>query len=337
MLYRHRALIRVAGLIGATFFVSYPSASLARGKTLDAARVLKELGFPDDARAKLEAGQIVKTTVKSSNERELTAAMAFLVKIPPKQLVDKLQGGLLISVDENTIQYGRINGKISDLKGLTLAPGADKRAKGYTNAKAGSDLNLSEAEINAFDALKGKPLAAVEEQVRKSVFARYQAYKAKGLAGIAPYARGGGKSRDAAGDLRSASKASVALEKHVPDFYKLLNDYPAGAGPSTETFHWTTYKAHGEPVILLTHAFSMSEGEAVAVCQRQFYVSSSYNVEQAVAVFLPVSKGTLVVYVNRTSTDQVAGFGGGAKRSMGGRILASQLEGLFEDLQKAAR
>lgn len=336
MPYRHPPVIRVAGLIAATLLVAYPSSSLARGKKFDAAQVLKELGFPDDARAKLEAGQIVKTTVKSSNERELTAAMAFLVKVPPKQLVDKLQSGLLISVDENTIKYGSINGKISDLSGLTLAPDADKRAKGYTNAKAGSDLNLSEAEIRAFNTLEGKPLAAVEEQVRTSVFARYQAYKAKGLDGIAPYARSGGKSRDAAGDLRSASKASVALEKHVPDFYKLLNDYPAGTKPSTEAFHWTTYKAHGEPVILLTHAFSMAEGEAFAVCQRQFYVSSSYNVEQAVAGFLPVSKGTLVVYANRTSTDQVAGFGGGAKRSMGGRILASQLESLFEDLQKAA-
>jgi hypothetical protein len=336
MLYRYRPVIRVASLIVATLFVVHPSSSLAQGKTLDAAQVLKELGFPDDARAKLEAGQIVKSSVKSSNERELTAAMAFLVKVPPKQLVDQLQGGLLISIDENTIKYGSINGKISDLSGLSLAPDADKRAKGYTNAKAGSDLNLSEAEIKAFNALEGKPLAAVEEQVRKSVFARYQAYKAKGLAGIAPYARGDGKLRDAGGDLRSASKASAGLKRHMPDFYKLLNDYPAGGKPTTETFHWTTYKAHGEPVILLTHAFSMTEGEAFAVCQRQFYVSSSYNVEQAVAAFLPVPKGTLVVYANRTSTDQVAGFGGGAKRSMGGKILASQLESLFEDLQKAA-
>ncbi len=336
MLYRHRPVIRAASLIAATLFVAYPSSSLAQGKALDAAQVLKELGYPDDARAKLEAGQIVKTTVKSSNERELTAAMAFLVKVPPKRLVDELQSGLLISVDENTIAHGYIEGALSDLDGLTLAPNADKRAKNYTNAKAGSDLNLSNAEIKAFNSLKGKPLAALNEQVRKSVFARYEAYKAKGLDGIAPYARGDGKSRDAAADLRSASKASLGLEKIVPDFYKLLNDYPAGEKPSTERFHWMTYKAHGEPVILLTHAFSMTEGEAVAVCQRQFYVSSSYNVEQAVAAFLPVSKGTLVVYANRTSTDQVAGFGGGAKRSLGGKVLASQLEALFEGLQKAA-
>jgi hypothetical protein len=48
-------------------------------------------------------------------------------------------------------------------------------------------------------------------------------------------------------------------------------------------------------------------------------------VEQAMAGFLPVSEGTLVWYVNRTSTDQVTGFGGGAKRSMGAKLMGSQL------------
>jgi len=51
---------------------------------------------------------------------------------------------------------------------------------------------------------------------------------------------------------------------------------------------------------------------------------------------LPVPEGTLVVYTNRTSTDQVAGFGGGAKRSMGEKVMASQLADLFAKLQKAA-
>jgi hypothetical protein len=40
--------------------------------------------------------------------------------------------------------------------------------------------------------------------------------------------------------------------------------------------------------------------------------------------------------VNRTSTDQVAGFGGGTKRSMGAKLMASQLEGLYTKVEKAA-
>jgi hypothetical protein len=52
---------------------------------------------------------------------------------------------------------------------------------------------------------------------------------------------------------------------------------------------------------------------------------------------LPAQGGTVVVYSNHTSTDQVAGFGGGAKRSIGSKLMASELEGMFTKLQKAAK
>ena len=64
--------------------------------------------------------------------------------------------------------------------------------------------------------------------------------------------------------------------------------------------------------------------------QRQFYVSTGYNCEQAILGMLPMQNGTLVLYANRTSTDQVTGFGGGAKRKIGSKLLASQIEELFE-------
>ena len=79
------------------------------------------------------------------------------------------------------------------------------------------------------------------------------------------------------------------------------------------------------------------DGDAWIVAQRQFYVSTGYNTEQAVAAFLPAASGTLVVYANRTSTDQVTGFGGSAKRSIGSRLLASQLEAIFERARAAGK
>lgn len=39
----------------------------------------------------------------------------------------------------------------------------------------GEDLNLSAAEIEAFQALSGQPVSQVEQQVRKSLLARYAA------------------------------------------------------------------------------------------------------------------------------------------------------------------
>src|SRR5262249_46618460 len=104
---------------------------------------------------------------------------------------------------------------------------------------------------------------------------------------------------------------------------------------SLETFRWTRYLAHGEPTVSLTHGLYVPDGDAWVVVQRQFYVSTGYNSEQAVGALMPVEKGTVVFYVNRTSTDQVLGFGGSAKRSIGSKLLASQLQALYEKVRKA--
>jgi hypothetical protein len=45
---------------------------------------------------------------------------------------------------------------------------------------------------------------------------------------------------------------------------------------------------------------------------------------------MPSQRDTIVAYAGRTSTDQVEGIGGGARRSLGSRVLASQLESMFE-------
>jgi hypothetical protein len=58
-------------------------------------------------------------------------------------------------------------------------------------------------------------------------------------------------------------------------------------------------------------------------------VSTGYNAVQAVAGFLPVAEGTVVVYTNHTFTDQVAGFGGSMKRKIGRGMMETQLEKIF--------
>jgi hypothetical protein len=42
-----------------------------------------------------------------------------------------------------------------------------------------------------------------------------------------------------------------------------------------------------------------------------------------------------VIYTNRTSTDQVAGFGGGAKRAISGKFMAGELKKLFDSTKYA--
>jgi hypothetical protein len=96
--------------------------------------------------------------------------------------------------------------------------------------------------------------------------------------------------------------------------------------------------AHGSPTIALVHHAFVPDGDAWLVVQRIFYVSTGINSTLALAALLPVEGGgTVVVYGNRTSTDQVTGFGGSTRRSIGGRLLASQLEGLFQKARSAGK
>jgi len=307
---------------------------VAGAQPVEAEKVLAELGFPADTIARVKAGQMVHTELPASNERELGVGLAFRVSVPPAQLVAEVSDGLLEKVDPNFEKHGQLSGdgSLSQLAELELG----ELAEAYADAKPGSDLNLSSAEIRSLQALKGKPSSALDEEVRRQILKRYQDYRSSGLDGIPPYDRGREK-RSGSADLRSATEAASPVKAQVPDFYATLLDYPKKPGPGLEeAFHWARYKAHGEPVFILTHVFTLKEGDAYGIAQRQFYVSGGYNVEQAIAAFFPVAGGTLVVYVNRTSTDQVEGLGGGTKRAVGKKLLASQLEQLFTKFQQAA-
>ena len=67
------------------------------------------------------------------------------------------------------------------------------------------------------------------------------------------------------------------------------------------------------------------DGAAYALARRQDYASTSYNGEQSVAGFLPVSDGTVGVLASHVFTDQVAGFGGSMKRSIGSSVMARKM------------
>jgi hypothetical protein len=328
-------------IAGALVGLSFALARSAAAQLPDAATTLAELGYTPAQIAQVEAGNFVMGSIQPSSERELAATFAFLVQDSPADLVAQLRSGLLDEVDSNTLAFEMISGAPAPAQfaKLSLAPDAQKRAQAYTGAKPGGDLNLSSEEIAAFQKFgSGAAPAAVEQSVRSALLARLQAYQTKGLAGIAPYAMPGGKQRSPADELRAATQAAKQLEKHAPAAFKLLLDYPASKPPGTEeSFRWSHFTAQGAPTIALAHGLYVPDGDAWLVVQRQFYVSRGYNAEQAIGALIPMKSGTLAVYSNRTSTEQVSGFGGGAKRAIGSKLLASQLEALFKKIQARER
>lgn len=334
---RNRSIASIAAvLVAACLGLATP----ARAQLPTAKELVQRLGIPVDDAQKALSGDFVRHSLKASNERELTAGFVFFVKgRKPGELVEILRAGLSDKVDPNTLiwSFAENPAKAEDLAKLALKPDPKKLAHEFASAEPGSDLNLSAQEIAAFQKLGSSDVGTVEKQLRAMLLARLQAYQQKGLAGIAPYARGDKDTRSAAADLRSATEAATILKESVPAAYQFMLDYPKGKPAGTEeTYRWSLISAHGEPTLVLTHNLMIPEGDAWINVQRQFYVSTGYNCEQALAAFLPVRDGTGVFYGNRTSTDQVTGFGGGAKRSIGSKLLASQLEELFKKLRSKA-
>ncbi len=309
------------------FFATLPASG--NPPTLEDFLGVMKLSKKDIERAR--AGEIITGTRKSSHDRELVATMAFLVPgVQPHELVVRGEGGLLDEVDEQTITFAMLPEKpvLENFESLQLRAGDVEQ---FSRARAGDDLNLSSAEIDALQKLGKNPEAVqIEAVVHAALLERVRTYQVSGLAGIAPYQRSGSEFRSPAEDLKQASLAAKFIHDVAPAAYKVLLEYPdAMPKGAEEAYRWSYLEANGEPTIALTHNLYIPEGDVWIVFQRQFYVSEGYNCEQAIAAFVPVEEGTAVFYINRTSTDQVSGFGGSAKRAIGSKLLASQLKALY--------
>lgn len=79
----------------------------------------------------------------------------------------------------------------------------------------------------------------------------------------------------------------------MPGFQKALVGYPPQATlpGMRQTFQWLEYNIDGTITYVLTHRLIAADGTARAVVQRQYYASTTYNGEQAVAGLLPAQGG----------------------------------------------
>lgn len=294
-----------------------------------ATEVLTNMGVSAADQQRVMNGEFVTGDVPGVSDRDLSISIAFIVKASPDALAAEVVSGGLVGDDPQVKAHGTFkgDGSLDDLAGLTIDAAT---AQALTNASAGEKMNLSTAEIASFNALNGAAPSAVAQQLRQMLLARFQSYRSSGLGGLAPYDRGGSSS-DVASDLRKASSAAAGLKKYLPAFQQLLVDYPnAPATGVQQASRWLKYDIDGTITFVLTHMLVASDGDVRAVVQRQYYASTGYNAEQAVAGFLPVEGGTVVAYTNHTFTDQVAGWGGSAKRSIGRNMMTSKLKAMFD-------
>ena len=319
--------------VGALVVLVARTAAAAGGFTIDQA--LADLNLPADAAARIRRGEMVHSDPKESSEREMAVGLTFLVQQPVAEVLQAFRTAVEFKADPQLSASVPIRGAgtPADFASLVLEPDGVAEAKRYLAANPGDTLNLSAGEIRAFKALAsagGDAKPQVEEQLKRLLLARYQAYLARGLGGMAPYERRSGRCEPSA-ELRRASEAARLLKLHAPALQQVLLSYPEGKPAGLEEhFYWLRYDLDRRPNYTLRHRLALPVGEVFAVADRDFYVSHSYNISQSFAGLIPVPEGTLVVYRSRVSTDQVAGFGSSVKKGIGRGVMAKQLTGIFE-------
>ena len=303
--------------------------------------LLRLAGFNAADIRDVHRGTLVKTVTESTSDRELAVKFAFLVKAPVNQLQEYFMTTTKTSDKDPSVMQSRViqeTGTLDDFADLVLEPNGTAMTKDYLNAARGASLNLSTTEIDSCRALQiGQGKGQKQEQecvvqhVRGILLNRYHAYREHGLNGIQPYARSGGKDYNSGEELRHKTGLAELLQKKSPSFHKHLLEYPHFRPDGLEEcYSWVNYKIDDKPTVVLIHRMSLCEGVVYVFSERHLYVSWSHNSVPGISGAFPMENITVVAYVLRTSTDQVAGLGGATKRAIGARMMTSKVAENFE-------
>jgi len=313
-------------------------------------RIVQYLGFTTQEQEELRRGKIVSHDVKELSDKELAITMAVLVPAPLTELLDFVRSGKLLEMDRDILAHGTLavgaTGEVdaAAFQDIGFTPSEAGEIRALLEIEPGTKLNLSQPEEQRFADLRRIFQAkacekdpscadAVATVLRSELRERLDAYRERGLSGIAPYARAGGKQANPAEELRNATNAAQFVARDYPAIFDAFLNYPNGDQSGMESqLLWLKQTVQNRPTFILAHrVLWVRDGMALAA-ERQFYVGHSYNSLQILCGFIPTQGQTLVVYLNRTSTDQVAGFMSGTRHDMGRRMMEKGVREQFEDV-----
>lgn len=311
---------------------------------LTAEDLIGRVGIAPADVARLQNGEIVSYSVSETGSKSLATGIAMYLKTAPARIVEVIERRELIARDPDVTARGVVppGAGAEAFAKFAYTPAQADEARDLLNVRPGPDFNLSTEEIAGFAALKAglntdddKAVAeAVSKQYRTVLAARMQAYRSKGLAGIAAYDRGDGEKADPAAELTDAARASKLLGDQFPELQKALLRYPAEMPADADNgFSWVCRTVQGRPTPILVHRLIYARNDGAVLLQRAFYVGHSYNVSQIFAGTVPYQDGALVLYSARSSTDQVSGMGEALKHSIGRKQMEKEMIKKFQALK----
>lgn len=308
-------------------------------ETLSAGEIAAAIGFNENDKSKVLAGEVVAADLPETTDKMLAQAIALLLPAKTDEVAERLRSLKLFEADQTVLAFGTIDPADPEagLAKAVFTDGEAKEAAKFIKASPGSEFNLSAEEFAKVKAAAaaGDVTPAAASKVYQGILAdRVKAFAASGIKGIAPYDRGDGKTAGAGEDLEAMAKALTFLQKEAPSLYQAVLDYPTGKPTGVEEiFTWEKRTVEDRPLFALVHRMIFNQPDQLVVVVREYYVGHSYNASQGVSGGFPVNGGTLVISGNRSTTDQVAGFMSGTRHSVGRGMMRDELIDKFKKLR----
>lgn len=302
--------------------------------------MMKRLGYSDQDKKALIAGQIIATDFQRTREDQLIAAVAVRVDAPLSTLAANVKQGLNVELDLGTKAFGALSESNyrDQLSAVSYPETAGDEVKKLLKVKADGTFNLSSAEIEylrkTLKPVKSKDAAAIaaaSDAYRSVLAGRVEAYLEKGLDGIAGYDHGDAVLAPA--DQLHAVHGQVEgfFEEFFPAFGRAVREFPKAQAPEiSNRIYWLRRDVEGRPAFVLAHQTVQAGDGFVLMSQRQLFVGHTYESLQVYALALPMEKGSAVFCLNSAFTEQVAGFFSGIAQSVGQGRLKDDLTDYFE-------
>jgi hypothetical protein len=257
----------------------------------------KSYGFTDAEIERVLHGDILTKDLKEGSNKELAGVAAVWLPIPVAEFADIVLEGKLLKFD-------------SSIRSLSV-------------------WKLNESADKAFIDLQ---VDAAQEAMLKG---RYEAYRKNGLKGILPYARGA-TNAGSPGELLTLAIGETSSLERLPGYAEALLNFPADPLPGMEhRFFAYEQDVEGQPTFILSHRAIVRDEHHALITEQRYYVSQAYNCRFIASDCFELPGGTLVFYVSRLFTEQVAGFGSRLKHVIGrGRMLTKVAANLKRDREQ---
>jgi hypothetical protein len=311
-----------------TLAIAIPAHAALDAETfLRDAEAIAEVALDRDALGSGEVLAVVNGKLEVA-EAELVSIALKYIPVPLSRFREVFATGWQYAGGTVVAQPLETTEDMLELVGLA-GPLSDEDRKSIAKAKPGDKHNFSAEEYailgNAED---------TEAALNQIIAGRYRAYRDRGMGGIAPYQRSRNKRYSGAAALIAATESELLLQRHAPNFYDALRNYPeANPDDVQHRFFAIEQEVEGRRNFVLNHWLVEARDDAVMIAERHYYVGNTYNVLQIIMVCLPYRDGTLVTMLNQTFTEQVTGLTAGIAHKIGRGMIADEMEVIIEQVE----